>query len=262
MNRRRYLAAAGAGLAGFAGCLGGPGENDSSADPGDDDPNDGYPPAFESTPTQRTVTPASFSTATVDGVDVPLAPIDVTHYWYKTGNARFVDARGPEQYDRSHIYGAVLSPAPDGGTTDPVTDWPKEDRIVCYCGCPHHLSAQRAASLLNNGYERVFVIDEGFWEWKERGYPMAGSNVTAEPAVQSISGQTAPEFIGKMAWAWHEPTGQREAAPIGEDGSYTLELRFADMTADSVIAVETPAYRIEAPLAEMATKTVTRSGLQ
>lgn len=45
-----------------------------------------------------------------------------------------------------------------------------------------------------------------------------------------------------MAWAWHDRTGQREAAPIDDDGTYTLELHFSEVTPDSTIAVETPGY--------------------
>lgn len=30
-------------------------------------------------------------------------------------------------------------------------DWPKDDRIVCYCGCPHHLSSIRGSQLIDDG---------------------------------------------------------------------------------------------------------------
>ena len=60
-----------------------------------------------------------------------------------------------------------------------------------------------------------------------------------------------------MAWAWHEPTGQREATLIGDDGTYTLELHFSDVTPESTIVVETPGYRIEDSLDELIAQTVT-----
>lgn len=171
MNRRGYLTVCGTLCGGLAGCSG----NSKDSSEGTAGPaRDGYPPESGTTPTDRTIDTSAFETTTVEGVDVPLAPIDATHHWYRGRAARFVDARGQAQYDRSHITGAVLSPAPDGTGDDPVEAWPTDDRIVCYCGCPHHLSSLRAASLIENGYGQVYVIDEGFWEWQDRGYPISG----------------------------------------------------------------------------------------
>ncbi|MDS0261217.1 rhodanese-like domain-containing protein [Haloarcula sp. S1CR25-12] len=254
MQRRGYLALCGTVCGGLAGCSG---DSNDTPDGAVAPASDGYPAQSGTPSTERDIDTGSFPTTTVEGVDVPLAPIDATQYWYREGTARFADARGRAQYARSHITGAVLSPAPDGGADDPVSDWPNDDRIVCYCGCPHHLSSLRAATLIKNGYERVFVIDEGFWEWQTRGYPVSGTAVTSRPAVQRIRGRTAADDAGQTAWAWHEPTGQREATPIAEGGSYTLELRFSDVGPDSTIAVETPAYRVEDSLDALTTRTVT-----
>ena len=252
--RRRSFLAGSAALLG--GCLGGP----SSSGREITEETDGYPPQFESQPDERSVDTSSFARTTVEGTAVPLAPIDVVHYWYRRREARVADARGASSYERSHVLGAVLSPAPDGGDSDPVEPWPKEDRIVCYCGCPHHLSSLRAASLIESGYEEVYVIDEGFWEWHDRGYPMAGEEITAQPAVHRIDGQTAPRYAGETVWARHEPSGQREAAPVGADGRYHLEIRFADVTPQSTVLLETPAYRVRAPLRDLADGTITGAG--
>jgi rhodanese-related sulfurtransferase len=251
MKRRTFLAGS---LVAATGCLGRGSSTDGSGS------TDGYPPkTFENTPAKREIDTSSFETLEVNGVEVPLAPIEVTHYWYMRHEARFVDARGPTQYENSHILGAALSTAPDGGQSDPVDDWPKGDRIVCYCGCPHHLSSLRAANLIQNGYENVYVIDEGFWEWYERGYPMAGTEVKNRPKSYEIRGRTAAKFAGETVWAWHDASGQREAAPIGEGGEYSLHLKFFDVTLDSVIRVETPSYAVEAPLRELTTGPVTEA---
>lgn len=288
MQRRQFLGLAGLTAVGLAGCLddgsqarstatptsqptfepvtGGPMNADEL--PPDDDPLDGYPPAFDQSPPNQTVDPSRFGTMTVDpesfsmddqnGVVVPLAPIDIAYYWYWRRSARFVDARARGGYENSHLFGAVSSPAPDGGEGDnPVADWPREDRIVCYCGCPHHLSGMRAASLLNQGYKRVYVIDEGFWEWQDRGYPLAGNDVENRPTLRVIDGLTDPDQAGATAWAIHRPTDQVEAAPIGHDGSFQLRLRFADVSADSVVTVETPGYSVSGPLRELTARTVT-----
>ncbi|MFB6095868.1 MAG: rhodanese-like domain-containing protein [Haloferacaceae archaeon] len=256
-SRRAFLAgAATTGSFLLGGCLGGGSGGDST------EANDGYPPAFEQTPEERSIDTSSFGATIVEGTAVPLAPIEVAHYWYKRREARFADARGQTSYDRSHILGAVLSPAPDGANPDPVTDWPKDDLIVCYCGCPHHLSSLRAATLIDQGYENVYVIDEGFWEWHDRGYPMEGSEVTTQPAVHRIEGRTDPGDAGQTAWAWHEASGQREAATIAADGSYLLELKFSGVSLDSPIRIETPSYELQAPLEQLVSAVVTASMAQ
>jgi rhodanese-related sulfurtransferase len=253
-GRRRFLAGSAvalAGTTGLAGCLGGSG-GDGNADPGDDSYADGYPPEQESPPDEREIDESNFKMLDVDGTQVPAIPLDVAYYWFQRREARFADARGEQGFDESHILGAVLSPAPDGlDGDDPVADWPKADRIVCYCGCPHHLSALRAATLKQNGYENTYVIDEGFWAWFDAGYPMAGAEVTSQPALQVISGVADAASAGETAWAWHEPSGQREATEIAADGSYELHLRFSEVTDDSPIVVETPDYRVEGTLAEL-----------
>ena len=261
MKRRALLALTGAAMTGVAGCLAGSsptGPTNGDDLPTDPEPADGIPPTFEQTPESQVVDPAGFETVTVEGTDVPLAPIDVVYYWYARGDARFVDARGPSQYRQSHIYGAVLSPAPTGfPEDDPVSPWPRSDRIVCYCGCPHHLSSLRGAALMANDYRDVYVIDEGFWEWHDRSYPMAGGDVQARPSVEVIDGIADPGFAGQSAWGTHPASGQMEATAIQADGSYQLHLRFADVSPDSVIQLETPGYTVRAPLSELTTSVVT-----
>lgn len=242
----------------LGGCLGGTPSSDGTETNGTvTDETDGYPPPSETTPEPRSIDPDSFERLTVEGTSVPLAPIDAVYHWYRRRAARFADARGESAYRTSHIRGAVLSPAPDGGESDVVGRWPTDARIVCYCGCPHHLSSLRAASLVDAGYEDVYVIDEGFWAWHDRGYPMAGDDVSAEPALREIVGRVDPTHAGETAWAWHEPSGQREATGIDEGGRYRLELRFADVELDSTILVETPAYRVRAPLDDLVDAPVT-----
>lgn len=263
MRRRRFLAMTGlAGVPGAAGCTGGSrtptGPTDGDELPADDAPDDGFPPRFETTPDPTSIDTGSFPTTEVEGVHVPLAPIDVVYRWYGRRDARFVDARGPTQFLASHVYGAVNSPAPDGAEEeDPVDAWPSDARIVCYCGCPHHLSSLRAASLISAGYGDVSVIDEGFWEWQDREYPMAGQDTARRPAKRDIRGRVNPRFAGGTAWARHPGTGQVEATAIGSDGRYHLEVRFAGLSPASTLVIETPAYRVSAPLDELTRGVVT-----
>jgi len=273
MNRRRFLAAVGGGAAAFAGCAGIPGGSGgatpcSSLDdlqgprasddlPGDDSPADGYPPEFDTAPDSCSVDTDSFDTVSMDGQVVPRAPVQAAYYWYARGEARFADARGVGQYEASHVYGAVSSPAGNDMAEDPVESWPEDERIVCYCGCPHHLSSIRAADLMSRGYTEVYVIEEGFWEterygegWVPRNYPVAGSNVQFSRAG-TIEGRAPERFAGETAWARHPATDQVEATEISADGGFALHLYFSGVGDDDEITVETPAYRVTAPLGEL-----------
>jgi len=264
MKRRAYLAASGTGaLAALTGCLGtGSGSSDVShvgnidaefaanADlPTDDDPSDGYPPEYGD-PESRSVDESQFRALQVNGETVTLVPVDVSHYWHQQSAARFVDARGTGQYKSSHIYGAVNSPAVQNSQGGGISGWNKDDRVVCYCGCPHHLSSVRAAGLQKSGFSNVYVIDEGFFEWRDLGYPLMGTTFESS-AARVIDGEVAASYAGEYAWATQPDSGQQEAAPIGDDGSFEIHLRFADLTDDTPIRVETPEFEVTRPLGDL-----------
>jgi rhodanese-related sulfurtransferase len=254
MHRRRFLAGTVTAAAVTAGCLGGGSPSGSGGN------GDGYPSedAVESPPAEREVDDSAFSTITTNGEPITLVPVEVAHYWWGRREARFADARGQEQYDTSHVTGAVLSPAGADWANDPVTAWSTEDRIVCYCGCPHHLSSIRAAALQQDGYERVYVIDEGFWEWHKRGFSVTGEDPDWAPYESwEITGEVDPRHAGDYAWAVHEPSSQQEAAPIESSGEFTLDVKFGDVTDSTPITLRTPAWTISAPLGTLAGGVVT-----
>lgn len=259
MNRRTFLTSTAAVTAGLAGCLGG--GSGSGSGPTDENPDDGLPPAaaIESTPDSRDVDTSSFETLSVGSVEVPLVPIDVAHYWFQRREARFVDARGEGQYDQSHVTGAVLSTArnPEDwgqGRDGPTAEWSGEEPVVCYCGCPHHLSSLRAGEFLDAGREQAYAIDEGYRAWLDNGYPTAGSE--SNQASYVISGQTDATDAGEYAWASHEASDQQEAGPIGDDGSYEMTLHFTDVDASTPINVRTPSYELTAPIADLTASVV------
>lgn len=265
MKRRTFLATGAVSLSTVAGCLGGSnGSSDTHGPshdddlPQDGDARDGYPPEFETTPDERSIDTDSYETTDVEGTAVPLAPIEDVYYWYARGEARFADARSQTAYERSHVYGAVLSQAAAERRSDddPVMEWPEDDRIVCYCGCPHHLSSIRASQLIDDGYENVYVIDEGYREWSDREYPMAGNEVGRMPKQWVVRGETDPASAGANAWGHHDASGQMESTDIAADGSYELHLGFYDVGPDSTVRVETPDYIVEGQLSDLTAGTV------
>ena len=290
-SRRRFLHATGAAaLVGLAGCSGGP-ESENTTAPASNDttttnqsstgtpenqirgpregddlpeltkPSNGYPPEFDAVPKERDIDTSAYDTLTRDvngeTAEVSLVPVEDAYYWYARQEARFVDARSETGYDVSHIFGSVLSPAPDGRRLDPTADWDRSDRVVTYCHCPHHLSSLRAASLLEAGFENVYAIDEGFQGWLDRNYPLAGADTNRDYTVRTIEGETSRFDAGETAWAFHPETDQVEATEIESDGSYALELKFVQVGEESTIQVETPSYAIQAPLGDLTSGTVT-----
>lgn len=190
-----------------------------------------------------------YSTIMVDGISVPLAPIDDVIEWHRDKVGVFVDTRGEKGYETARIAGAIHSPAPDGhDENDPVIDYSTDIRIVTYCTCPHHLSSQRGASLIRDGYRNTYAIKEGFNPWHESGYPLAGEDVDTTPKLFRIRGQTDPSHADEMIWAWHDPTGQREAAPIDDDGTFTLNVQFYDVDPDTLLRISSPADELTAPI--------------
>ncbi|WP_435362135.1 rhodanese-like domain-containing protein [Haloarchaeobius sp. DFWS5] len=231
--------------------------SDVTSNPDDPEPADGYPPEQDSPPAERQIDTSSYETLTYEGQEVKLAPIEDVYYWWARREARFADARGTNQYRDSHIYGAVSSPAGSPIADSDVADWGKDQRIVCYCGCPHHLSSIRAAELQEAGYSDVYVLDEGYYQWLRDEYPVVGED-TSSRKLYRIQGQTSSKYAGEMVWARHVGSDRMEAAPVQGDGSFELHIRFADVTPRSEVVVETPAFSVRGTLSELSSTVVTQ----
>ncbi|WP_440989587.1 rhodanese-like domain-containing protein [Haloarchaeobius baliensis] len=227
-----------------------------TANPGDPNPNDGYAPEPDEVPAERDIDTSGYETLDVEGEQVRLAPIEDVHYWWARQEARIVDARGLSQYREAHILGSVASPVQSDIDSSYVSDWSSDERIVCYCGCPHHISSMRAAELQSAGYENVLVIDEGFFEWVDQSYPVVGADASNR-TLYRIRGRTRPRFAGEMVVARHVGSDRVEAAPVQRDGSYEVHVRFADVTPDSRLRLETPDYTVTATLDELTSRVVT-----
>ncbi|SVC16841.1 uncharacterized protein METZ01_LOCUS269695 [marine metagenome] len=83
----------------------------------------------------------------------------------------FVDARDKDEYDESHITGAILEPTITGELTK---DFPSDKPLITYCSGGHcDLSFELAMELMEEwNYEKVFVYEGGLPEWEEAGYPV------------------------------------------------------------------------------------------
>ncbi|HET9954734.1 MAG TPA: c-type cytochrome [Polyangiaceae bacterium] len=89
-----------------------------------------------------------------------------------------LDARAPSDYLNEHIAGAVSVPFYDPA---PYLDkLPRDAWLVCYCACPHAESGQLAQRLLDAGFKKVTVLNEGLLYWKSKNYPLGRGE--AKPA--------------------------------------------------------------------------------
>ena len=91
------------------------------------------------------------------------------------------DARAVSDWRAGHLPGAL--PAPFYADDEALRRVPNDGtQIVVYCGCPHVAAARLAGRLRAAGYSRVAVIDEGFYHWRDQGYPLV--NEPGTPAEE------------------------------------------------------------------------------
>lgn len=84
-----------------------------------------------------------------------------------------VDARPQTDFAAGHIKGAINAPYFE--VEKYLSKLPKDKWIITYCACPHAEAEQAARTLLKNGYTKVKVIDEGFFGWSDKGWPVEKS---------------------------------------------------------------------------------------
>lgn len=108
--------------------------------------------------------------ASFEGSDLYVGFEQVFEQYDSGARMVLLDARAPGDYVTGHIAGAVSVPFYDTGSF--IDQLPKDEWIVAYCACPHAESTAAANVLLNNGFDKVKVLDEGLPAWEGAGYPM------------------------------------------------------------------------------------------
>ena len=106
--------------------------------------------------------------------------VSIDEAWaaYEQGQKFIIlDARPPSDYVMHHIEGAISIPFYD--VDDCYAGLPKDVWIMTYCACPHNESVHAAETLLENGFTKVRVLNEGYIEWRNRDYPTS-DNPTGE----------------------------------------------------------------------------------
>ena len=84
----------------------------------------------------------------------------------------FLDVRSEDEYNNSHIKGAINIPVSE--IEDRLEEIQSNKRIIVYCngsGC--NRSGMAAKILVQNGFDNVFdMIGRGIFEWEEKEYPL------------------------------------------------------------------------------------------
>lgn len=99
-----------------------------------------------------------------------LLGIDLIYPAYAAGEKFIIlDARPPLDYNLHSIKNSISLPYYD--VEKCVDALPKDAWYITYCACPHNESQYAADVLEENGFSKVKVLDEGYIEWRNRGYP-------------------------------------------------------------------------------------------
>ena len=99
-----------------------------------------------------------------------MTSVEVVHAELQRGaRMALLDARAPSDYMNEHIAGAVSVPFYD--PTEYFAKLPKNAWLVCYCACPHAESGTLAGKLVQAGFKKVTVLDEGLGVWRSKQYP-------------------------------------------------------------------------------------------
>jgi len=171
--------------------------------------------------------------------------ISVDEVYKRFTDFTIVDVRSSYEYRIEHIKGALSAPVNVIETYFKNNIIPNDKPIVFYCVCPHHLSEIAASKAESYGFNNVYVLNEGFFGWRDKGYPTDGIRKGEEPEKFTIVGYVKkdgnPVKFSRI-WFIHKRTGQMEVAYTTEDGFYKSDWNFFNIKpGDTVfVSVDTP----------------------
>ncbi len=170
-------------------------------------------------------------------------PSEMLRPMQKDYNIVFVDVRGHTSYKEEHITGALDVPLMEmrRGNMKQILALDRTTFLVTYCGCPHAMAEEAAEILVKKGFATVAVLDDGYYGWKDLGYPVTG--LQHEPAPKApgtpgkpqsrtpfkkllLQGQVDAELVGQKIEVHDYSTGQMELGTVGEKGQFELHMPY------------------------------------
>ncbi len=171
--------------------------------------------------------------------------ISVDELYKRFKDFTVVDVRSSYEYRIEHIKGALSAPVNVIETYFKRNIIPTDKPIVFYCACPHHLSEIAASKAEAYGLRDIYILNEGFFGWRDKGYPTDGIRKGEKPKRFTIVGYVKKE--GKPVkfsriWFIHKRTGQMEIAYTTAEGFYKSDWNFFNIKpGDTVfVSVDTP----------------------
>jgi len=176
----------------------------------------------------------------------PRISVDMAKSLYDGGVAVFVDVRGKHSYLQEHISRAIWFPVAElrKGNLPPV---PKTTLLVVYCACPHSLADEAYELLTEKGFSQVYVLEEGYFGWKEKGYPIkVGGTLPYTPFP--ISGVVEGGKGGETIRVIHLPSGEEEVGTLTKGGRFTLTLHLYGAKEGEELEIQYKKERWRVPL--------------
>ncbi len=157
------------------------------------------------------------------------------------------DVRAKASYQHSHIRDAVSMPYGQFESEDVVAlgEVTPDTPIVTYCGCPHHLAGLVADQLTEWGYRNVRVLHEGFWYWRDNGFPVVGAQAQSVTTLR-FAGRLESADEGTDVFISHTRNGQLEAVAVDASGQFETEFHVLGFRADDRFEVRVGS--LEAPV--------------
>ncbi|MEW6114787.1 MAG: rhodanese-like domain-containing protein [Thermodesulfobacteriota bacterium] len=109
------------------------------------------------------------------GVKIPVIDEKEARQSLDDGNTIFLDARDEDDFEDSHIKGALSMPSAQKEERYPLLEpvLPKEGVIIVYCtNLDCHMAEQVAAFLAQLGFENLRIMTSGIEGWTKAGYPV------------------------------------------------------------------------------------------
>ena len=110
-----------------------------------------------------------------DHISAPMVvDLEFSKYYFDSGTATFIDARDPEDFQNGNINNSINIPYDYYEDYDDIIDDLDDASIyIIYCsGEECSLSIDLADYLFSEKlFEKVFVFEGGWPEWKNAGYP-------------------------------------------------------------------------------------------
>ena len=167
---------------------------------------------------------------------VYISAVDLGAMFDKNNVPFIFDVRSEHSFGKNHILNAYSMPhgKNDDARLAGIEGLGKDNLIVTYCGCPRHLSTLAAGDLTKRGYSDVRVLYEGYWHWKDNGYPVVDNeSIATEISTLQFAGTLKREdtpISGETVFLRHRPTGQLEAVESAADGSFAVEFHLYDLS--------------------------------